>query len=77
MTDDRSPEEVFRTMLYPQAVLVKSLLESSGLECMLFDDTSNSLGYYGVEMRIMVPHSQAEQARAIIAQAENLGESKE
>ena len=57
MTDDRSPEEVFRTMLYPQAVLVKSLLESSGLECMLFDDTSNSLGYYGVEMRIMVPHS--------------------
>jgi len=64
---------VFTTGQYAQAALMKSLLESSGIMCLMLDAASNNTaglgGYFAVDIRLLVPHAQADQALAIIAES--------
>ncbi|MCX5792913.1 MAG: DUF2007 domain-containing protein [Elusimicrobia bacterium] len=73
MKDETEPVVVYTTGHYSHAALMKSLLDSSGLMCVMLDAASNNTagygGYFAVEIRLVVPHTQAEQARAILAQA--------
>ena len=70
---ETEPAVVYTTGNYAEAALMKSLLDASGLKCLMLGAESNSTagrsGLFLVDIRLVVPPSEAEQARAIVAQA--------
>ena len=62
---------VYRVWSDPEAQVIKSLLESSGIRCKLVSHVPHSVYPVTVdglgEVRIMVPQEQEETARALIA----------
>jgi len=72
MEEEKVPVVVYETGQYALAAMMKSLLESAGIMCRMLDSSSNTTAGYSsgaIGIRLLVPHSQAEQARAIIVQA--------
>lgn len=68
------PVLVYTTGDYAEAALMKSLLESSGINCLMLDAGAHSTAGYTsgiiVQIRLVVPAAQAEHARAVIAEAQ-------
>lgn len=68
------PVVVYTTGDYTEAALMKSLLESSGINCLMLDAGAHSTAGYTsgilVEIRLVVPASQAGHALAVIAEAQ-------
>ena len=73
MTEDtQGPVEVFSTGSYAQAVIAKSLLESSGIICGMLDANSNNTAGYdsgAIAIRLVVPQQQAEEAIRILQES--------
>ena len=73
MEEEKEPVVVYTTGNYAHAALMKSLLESSGIMCLMLDAATNTTaGCSGaiaaMDIRLIVPYTQAEQARSIIAE---------
>lgn len=73
MTEDaQGPIEVFSTGSYAQAVMARSMLEAAGIICSMLDANSNNTAGYGsgaIEIRLVVPPQQAEEAVRILQEA--------
>lgn len=72
--EKNEPVVVYTAGHYAQAALMKSLLDASGIQCLMLDaegnNTAGSGAFYAIEIRLVVPSSQAEEARAIITEAD-------
>lgn len=70
MSRDEVPVEVYRSANEIEAQVIKSLLESFGIPCLLKSNAAPSVHVFTVdgmgETRVMVPASRAEEARELI-----------
>ncbi|MCR4416876.1 MAG: DUF2007 domain-containing protein [Ignavibacteria bacterium] len=72
-------EEVFSSPQHYEAEMVKTNLESAGIEAMIFDqkDSSFPLGGELGEIKVFVPKDKVEDARLIIEKLESQTEGEE
>ncbi|MDA8130110.1 MAG: DUF2007 domain-containing protein [Elusimicrobia bacterium] len=73
MQEDNGPAVVYTTDNYGEAALLRSLLESSGITCLMMDEASHTTAKFGlhaiVPIRLAVPASQAAHAADVIKEA--------
>lgn len=66
--------EVYRASGEAEAHIIKGLLESEGILCLLRSQAAPSVHAFTVdgmgEVRVMVPESQAERARKLVGESE-------